>query len=419
VNNGFLGFKNVRIPRNQMLMKYAEVSAQGKFMKKAPPVLTYGTMVFVRVMIVRDVMLTLLQAATIATRYSAVRRQSPIEPNQPEPQIFDHLTQQAKIIPQIAKGIVFRLAADYIWGMYQKVLTELEAGNRRSLPELHGLSCVLKAISSTEAAQGIDILRKACGGHGYLSSANFQYIYGLATAACTYEGENTVLLLQTARYLVKTYVEGLKRKVLPKTVTYLRSTSRLTWSKNLATLVKALEISAVDKVSQAFEYQRKKAKETKSQPQGSNLAGLKLIKAATAHGHAFLANVAFEQMKLLRKNKVPADLERVLKQILELYIVDSFLQNVGDIILATGITARQVREVESRYESLLLDLRRNAVAIVDGFDFHDRVLDSTLGCYDGRVYERLMEAARQSPLNEEPVNISFQTHLKPFMQGKL
>lgn len=68
VNNGFLGFRNVRIPLDQMLMKNAKVLPDGRFVKAAQPLLLYGTMVFVRVLIVRDVTFNLLQAATIATR---------------------------------------------------------------------------------------------------------------------------------------------------------------------------------------------------------------------------------------------------------------------------------------------------------------------------------------------------------------
>lgn len=80
VNNGFLGFKNVRIPLENMLAKNAQVGAGGVFTKSPASVLTYGTMVFVRVLIVKDAANQLSSAATIATRYSAVRRQSPIDP---------------------------------------------------------------------------------------------------------------------------------------------------------------------------------------------------------------------------------------------------------------------------------------------------------------------------------------------------
>jgi acyl-CoA oxidase len=47
------------------------------------------------------------------------------------------------------------------------------------------------------------------------------------------------------------------------------------------------------------------------------------------------------------------------------------------------------------------------------------MLQSTLGSYDGRVYERLVEETKKIPLNQESVNITFHKYLKPFMRGKL
>ena len=136
VNNGFLGFNNVRIPRKNMLMKNNQVLPDGTYVKSPASVLTYGTMVFVRVHIVRNMSYLLSKAATIATRYSAVRRQSPIDPNGPEPQVMDHVTQQNKLFPNIARVIVFRLAADYIFKMYTEVTLELNAGRLDRLPEV-------------------------------------------------------------------------------------------------------------------------------------------------------------------------------------------------------------------------------------------------------------------------------------------
>lgn len=70
-------------------------------------------------------------------------------------------------------------------------------------------------------------------------------------------------------------------------------------------------------------------------------------------------------------------------------------------------------------EELLALIRPNAVGIVDSFDIPDEVLSSTLGSYDGNVYERLFEEAQKSPLNAEPVNKSFQNYLKPFLKSNL
>lgn len=58
----------------------------------------------------------------------------------------------------------------------------------------------MKAVCTADASRGIEIARLSCGGHGYMTSSNLPLLYGLCTAMCTYEGENTVMLLQTARF---------------------------------------------------------------------------------------------------------------------------------------------------------------------------------------------------------------------------
>lgn len=79
----------------------------------------------------------------------------------------------------------------------------------------------------------------------------------------------------------------------------------------------------------------------------------------------------------------------------------------------------QISKLELRLHECLRLLRPNVVAIVDGFDIHDRILDSALGSYDGNVYERMFEAAKKSPLNKENVNKTFHKYLKPFMKSNL
>eukprot|EP00099_Drosophila_melanogaster_P016607 NP_572371.1 uncharacterized protein Dmel_CG4586 [Drosophila melanogaster] len=425
VNNGFLGLRDVRIPRNQMLMKNAQVLTDGTFVQGRPPLLLYGTMVYVRVITVKDVLFGLLQAATIATRYSVVRRQSRINSDQPEVSVLDHITQQAKILPQIARGVSYRLVSDWLWRFYEDVLRQLEdesTKGRNSLPELHALSCCLKAVATDEASEGVDLLRKSCGGHGFLSSANFDSIYGLTAATYTYEGEYTVLLLQTARFLVRQYADSLKRKVLPSSVSYLRDTARLIWGKNLvANCVRALEISAMEQVRDAWQTQKMHQSGKVSPEMASNLAGRQLTSAAIAHAHAFFTRNALEQVEALRKKgDLSPNVSLILGQLVELFVIDTFLRQSGCVLRwNNGITGTQLRFVERRFEELLAKLRPNAVALVDGFDFHDRVLGSTLGCHDGRVYERLMEEARRNPINQEPVNSSFHNHLLPMMRGKL
>lgn len=199
-NNGYLGLNKVRIPRTNMLMKNSQVLEDGTYVQPPALVLNYFTMMFIRVTILYAMASSLSKAATIAIRYAAVRRQSPIEPDKPEPQIIDHVTQQYKLFPHLAAAVVFRLTFFHYFQLFEEIRKELEQSNLSRLPELHALLSCLKPACTSEASNGIEVMRLACGGHGYMESANLSNIYAAAVAACTYEGENTVLLLQTARY---------------------------------------------------------------------------------------------------------------------------------------------------------------------------------------------------------------------------
>ena len=50
-NNGYLGFENVRLPLDHMLMKHAKVLEDGTFIPPPTRALTYSTMMLVRVVI--------------------------------------------------------------------------------------------------------------------------------------------------------------------------------------------------------------------------------------------------------------------------------------------------------------------------------------------------------------------------------
>merc|ERR1712032_979218 len=51
--------------------------------------------------------------------------------------------------------------------------------------------------------------------------------------------------------------------------------------------------------------------------------------------------------------------------------------------------------------ALLGQIRPDAIGLVDGFGLHDGQLSSTLGRYDGNVYEAIYDDVRHSPLNND------------------
>ena len=76
----------------------------------------------------------------------------------------------------------------------------------------------------------------------------------------------------------------------------------------------------------------------------------------------------------------------------------------------------QMELVKQKLLSLLSDIRRNAVLLVDAFDFHNVHLGSILGRYDGNVYENLFNWAKDSPLNKPKVRESYIKHLQPLLK---
>lgn len=74
-DNGFLRLDNVRVPRENMLSRFAQVDADGTYRPPKNDKVAYGAMVHVRALMIADQALGLARACTIAIRYSCVRRQ--------------------------------------------------------------------------------------------------------------------------------------------------------------------------------------------------------------------------------------------------------------------------------------------------------------------------------------------------------
>ena len=55
-----------------------------------------------------------------------------------------------------------------------------------------------------------------------------------------------------------------------------------------------------------------------------------------------------------------------------------------------ALHAASISVLEKELCDLLADLRIDAVNLVDAFDLHEKVLGSTIGAWDGNVYERFV-----------------------------
>ncbi|KAK1163669.1 peroxisomal acyl-coenzyme A oxidase 1 isoform X1 [Acipenser oxyrinchus oxyrinchus] len=427
VDNGFLKLENVRIPRMNMLMKYSKVAPDGSYVKPPSDKLTYGTMVFIRSMIVGDSARSLSKACTIAIRYSVVRHQSELRQGEPEPQILDYQTQQYKLLPLLATAYAFHCVGQYMTQTYHRITGDISQGDFSQLPELHALSAGLKAFTTWITTAGIEMCRMACGGHGYSRCSGLPDIYVTFTPTCTYEGENTVMMLQTARYLVKCYTQASEGLQVGGTVSYLNEMSQgrlqpqsvsarptVVDINDLSCLVEAYKQRASRLVELAARSLQGEIQHSKSKEEAWNNTSIDLVRASDAHCHYVVVKLFSAKLSEVGDTAVHS----VLSSLALLYALHGISQHTGDFLQAGLLSGPQIYQVSQRLKELLSQLRPNAVALVDAFDYRDEMLNSVLGRYDGNVYENMFEWARQSPLNRTQVHNSFHKYLKP-LQSKL
>ncbi len=194
MDNGFLLLNNVEIPHVNMLAKHSRVDPEtNQYVKPSSPNLVYGTMTWVRSTIVLEAGSVLARGVTIAIRYTAIRRQFQDRDTPPhligkgENQVLDYTMVQYRLLPLLASTFALHFTGKGMMQMYKQRQaslanegkdTDLGSSKRGAGPEevtagsdmvadLHATSCGLKALGSTIAGEGLEVCRRACGGHGY------------------------------------------------------------------------------------------------------------------------------------------------------------------------------------------------------------------------------------------------------------
>ena len=119
---------------------------------------------------------------------------------------------------------------------------------------------------------------------------------------------------------------------------------------------------------------------------------------------------------ILKVNEVKdPKIHNVLTSLVVLFALSNFFDdNWGDII-----DNENFRDIKKQVKKCLNTLRPNLVGLDDSFDYPDKALRSTIGRYDGNVYEALFEAAKNSSLNQiEPFD-GYKEFLQPHLDLEL
>ena len=428
VDNGFLRFDHVRIPRESMLMRYSQVLPDGTYIRSKSDKLTYGTMVTVRTGLAYAAFEFLAKALTIAIRYSIVRRQTQNKPGALETQLLDYVNQQYTLFPLLSSAYALYFISQYMVELYASTRYQLDKEDMDLLPELHATSSGVKAIATDIAVKGIESCRVSCGGHGYSLSSGFPYLYQEACPSLTYEGDNTVLLLQTARYLVKMRqrVSESPSTPLPDNVAYLsdrRAYSRPA-SLNFASARDQLALyrdMARASVDRAVARLREGEARGCDQFDARNAAAVELVQCAEAHTYYVIVKSFIESLEKETVSRMSHDNQRILKRLSDLFSLHYVLTRSGAFIECGVLHSSDLVELRSVILSLLQEVRPEAVALVDAFDIPDMVLRSVLGRKDGDVYRAMWEWVQLNPRNKHRFGVHpvYRKYTKQLLKSNL
>lgn len=179
VDNGFVMFHNYKIPKDFLLSKTGDVDDDGNFVTQyKDPKKRMGTSFAAlsggRVGICEIAVSYGVAAVTIATRYSASRKQFGPEKASEEFPIIEYQAQQYRVIPHLATVYAIKFFSSWIGNEYAKMSKKMLMGDKVSAEagmEMHAISSAGKPVCSWSVRDLIQDCREACGGHGYLKCA--------------------------------------------------------------------------------------------------------------------------------------------------------------------------------------------------------------------------------------------------------
>ena len=427
MDNGFLLFNKVKIPHQNMLARFSRVDPKtNKYMRPASPSLIYGTLTYVRSTIVQQAGSVLARGVTIATRYCAVRRQFQ-DRDAPdwetgENQVLNYTMVQIRLLPLLAATFALHFTGKGMIKLYQENQKRMagEAGkasdtNRGAGPEelnpgadmladLHATSCGLKALASTIAAEGLEVCRRACGGHGYSSFSGIGSWYADYLPTTTWEGDNYMLTQQVARYLLKS-----ARSVLKGNAPDNDTTRILAYYLKRQDMGAAFDVIGEDEeLVAAFAWRSafltfEALKHRDEEKRSWNSLLVDFWRLSTAHSQYMVVKNFHDALNdLATTQSLDKETVELLRKLFRLFALYTFEQQASEFFTSAAATVRQIQLARTKtVMTLLEEIRPHAVRLVDAWKFPDWQLDSSLGRFDGKVYEDMFHRASElNPLND-------------------
>lgn len=121
-----------------------------------------------------------------------------------------------------------------------------------------------------------------------------------------------------------------------------------------------------------------------------------------AHSQYLVVKSFYEALQAQStRSELNNETREILHKLFRLYALHTLETEASEFYTSSATTVRQIQLARtSAVMKLLQEIRPHAVRLVDAWDFPDWQMDSSLGRYDGKVYEDMFyRASELNPLN--------------------
>lgn len=410
IDNGWIQFSSVRIPRFFMLQKFCKVTKDGEVTLPPLEQLSYSALLGGRVLMVMDSYRWSAKVVTVALRYAVARRQfkSGSQLDGTETQLINYPLHQRRLLPYLAQAYVFSVGSWKLEKTFHLVLDTLdqavEANDMkrifRSIEEMKSLfldSAALKSTATWLTADCIDQCRQSCGGHGYSAYSGFGRTFNDWVVQCTWEGDNSVLAMSVGKPVIKAVGEVLSEgKKQSGSIAFLNEAKA--YDNDKVIFSSASDLSTIENVLKAIEVLITRlgiqgAKIVAENNGNFDSVGAPSLAISKLKAHHYFLKEFNHKIKTNSSQELTPYLVAIGHLYCAANVVEKFSGEFLTYNIITGQVAKDISNVT--IPVLCAEVRKNVVAYTDAFQLPDLVLNSALGQFDGNVYENYFSTVKQ------------------------
>lgn len=402
IDNGFIIFKDVRVPYDNFLDRFSQINEKHEFVSTIKSDdkrfgISLGSLSGGRIALVSQANVVLRNALTIGIRYACVRRQFGL-PNQSENCIIEYPLVQYRLFPYLAGSYAYGFAASHLANLWESNQAIIFDEKNPLLNEIHALSSVLKPQVAWFSQKGIQEVREICAGLGYSAYNRLGAYREENDMNATWEGDNNVLIQQTCKFVLDGVRKLIRGDKLPyETLSYFKNEfdpEAVKWSlkelKDCYThevLLEAFEFKGnYTAMRAALKLQENVGKADDLFAAWNMTQPFYLPEAAKAYGDIFVLTTNKKALK--RCSDKPT--RKVLETLSHLWALCRIEQDYALYKEVDFISKQQIEWVREAIMELCKTIKDEANCLIDAVAVTDDMLGSPIGCYDGDVYNRFI-----------------------------